>query len=263
MVNAADAPVSTAILPPLMDVLASAHAGAADVARVAGNDAGLAARVLALANSASFGLSRQVVELGQAVSLVGCETVRTIAVAGACDLLDGASGLPGSATHAVATACASRRLSGRAGVGRGEAFAAGLLHDLGEILLWQKDPGTYRSAHAGWTDVQSQLRDERGLFGADHALVARERLIEWRLPGPIVDAVGDHHRPDLHHRDLSTVVAAAEALLALDQPGAGGPLAAVGVDDAEAAELRRLVLDEATELAAVMGVRDAVPGTVD
>ncbi len=211
--RAAEAPVSAATVPLLMQAINDPNTSIARVAEVVGSDAGLAARVLALANSAAFGLSRQVTEIQQAVGLVGSNMAQTLAIAGSCNLLDGTSGLPHAREHAIRMACATRAVAARAGLSRPDAFAAGLLHDLGEILLWREEPDAYALAHADWDSPAEQLRWERGTFGTDHALAAREQLAQWQLPGQVVDAVGDHHRPDPAHVDLSTCVIAAEELL--------------------------------------------------
>jgi HD-like signal output (HDOD) protein len=206
----AEVPISASVLPMLLKALNDPGSSAARVGEVVASDAGLAARVLAVANSAAFGRARQVSEIHDAVALLGGNLVRTLAIAGSSRLLDGASGLPHQRDHAVATACAARLLAVRVGLPEADAFSAGLLHDIGEILLWHQDPLGYSSAYAGWEDLDSQLRGERGQFGADHATAAREQLTEWGLPGTVIDAVGDHHRTDLNHRDLSTLVADAE-----------------------------------------------------
>lgn len=210
--KAAEAPVAAGTVPLVTQAVNDPSSSVALVAEAVASDAGLAARVLALANSAAFGMSRRVTEIDQAVALVGSNLVQTLAVAGACELLDGASGLPHARAHAIQVACGARVLAGRVGLSKGDAFAAGLLHDLGEILLWRRNPAAYAPAHASWTDAQEQLRGERGMFGTDHALAAREQLARWGLPGVIVDAAGDHHRPDLHHKDLSTAVITGEEL---------------------------------------------------
>lgn len=211
--RAAQAPVSSATVTQLVQVIGNPGASVGRVAEVVGGDQGLAVRVLALANSAAFGLSRQVTAVDQAVALVGSNTVQTLAVAGATELLDGSGGLPHARLHALQVACAARTLAARADLNRSDAFAAGLLHDVGEILLWRRDPAAYAAAHATWEDAEAQLRGERAMFGTDHALAAREQLAAWRLPGAIVDAAADHHRPEAPYRDLSTTVVAAEELL--------------------------------------------------
>lgn len=208
----ANAPVSATTVTFLLQTMASSDFSLAEIADVVATDAGLTARVLAVSNSAAFGLSRQVSDIKQAVGLAGTSMVQTLAIAGSTQLLDGRNGLPGMRAHAIEQACAARFLASIAGLNKADAFAAGLLHDIGELLLWQRQPEAYAEAHAGWAGPGEQLPAERGWFGADHTVIARDQLAEWGLPGAVVDAVGDHHRSDLTYPDLSTVLVAAEEL---------------------------------------------------
>ena len=246
----AEVPVSATVVPALLAAVNNPESSAVSVAEVVASDTGLAAGVLATANSAAFGLVRRVVELEMAVTLIGVDLVQALALARSSRLLDGAGGLPHARHHAIETACAARLLAGRAGLPESGAFAAGLLHDVGEILLWQHDAQAYSSARASWADTDAQLRSERGLFGADHATAAREQLNAWGLPGAIVDAVGDHHRPDLAHHDLSTVVAAAEDLVHAYGDRPDRDRLDLGADMLE--HLRGAVAEEAAELETVL-----------
>lgn len=217
--STANAPVSPATVSALLQTMASTDFAIFEVADVVASDSGLTARVLAVSNSAAFGLARQVGDVAQAVSLIGTNMVRTMAIAGSTSLLDSDRGLPGLRAHAIEHACAARFLASISGLSKPDAFAAGLLHDLGELLLWQRDPESYAAAHAAWPDADAQLRAERGTYGTDHATVAREQLAEWGLPGSIVDAVGDHHLPGQTFPNLSTLLVAAEELTDPNCPG--------------------------------------------
>lgn len=245
----ADVPVSATVVPALLAAVNDPRSSAVGVAEVVASDSGLAAGVLAVANSAAFGRVRRVADLDAAVTLIGVDLVQALAVARSSRLLDGAGGLPHARHHAIETACAARLLAGRVGLPEADAFAAGLLHDVGEVLLWQQDPETYSSAHASWPDIGAQLRAERALFGADHATAAREQLSAWRLPGTIVDAVGDHHRPDLAHHDASTIVAAAEDLVHAHGAGSGDDRLRLGADELE--RLRGVLAVEVADLEAM------------
>lgn len=248
-----DAPVSPSTVPVLMQAIADPNMSTSRIADVVSTDSGLAARVLAVANSAAFGLSRQVTQLDHAVSMVGVNLCQTLAIAGSCSLLDGDHGLPGLREHSLTVACSARLLAPIAGVNRADAFSAGLLHDFGEMLLWEDDPERYADAYGRWSGAAEQLFDERSWYGTDHALVAREQLTEWNFPGVVVDAVGDHHRPDLSHRDLSTVVAAAEQL-ADPEVEWSDMFAALGLD-ADGVVAHRADLAEAVE-----EIRRLLPG---
>lgn len=245
----AEVPVSATTVPMLFRALDDPLSSAGGVAEVVACDAGLAATVLAMANSAAFGRTRRVDDIHAAVALVGVDMVQTVAVAGASRLLDGSTGLPHVRQHAIDTACAARLLARAVGLPENQAFAAGLLHDVGEILLWHTAPDAYAAAHSAWEDSAAQLWSERSDFGEDHATAARRQLSEWGLPGTVVDAVGDHHRPDLRHRDLSTVVAAAEHLVDAEDGEVGQDRLHLGAARLE--QLRLDVADQAAEVSAL------------
>lgn len=152
------------------------------------SDSGLAAGVFATANSAAFGRVRRVAELEAAVTLIGVDVVQAFALARSSRLLDAVpAGCPTAGRHhAIETACAARLLAGRVGFPESGAFAAGLLHDVGERLLWQHDARPTPDLLLGPRRLGRHRRpaaQQRGLFGADHATDAREQLTAWGLPG--------------------------------------------------------------------------------
>lgn len=207
------APVSMSTVGDLMSELESPHASALSIGAVVEADAGLTARVLGVANSAQFGLSRKVTDISHAVSLVGMNMVRTLAIAGATSLLDSRSGFPQAREHALAVASCCRIIAGNLGQSRGDAFSAGLLHDIGELMLWQERPNEYPAIWKTFTDGEHQLLVERDLYEIDHAETGAEHLFEWRLPEHIVDAVGDHHDPHATSSLLTVIVAAADEMV--------------------------------------------------
>lgn len=121
--------------------------------------------------------------------------------------------------HAAEVACLTRDFAGRADVCPGEAFAAGLLHDVGELLLLARDPDGYPEllAAAG-TDHERQLRLEKEIYGTDHALLGAYHLLDHKLPHVVADAVADHHDPFADSDTTTLLVAAADELLGGD-PG--------------------------------------------
>lgn len=206
------APVSTTTLPLLMDAIGDPGATAASVAEVVNHDSGLASRVLGLANSAQFGLSRTVTRVDLAIGLIGTTMVQTLAIANAV-VIDRNGTLGDSQRHAVEVAAAARLLAPLVDVRPSDAFAAGLLHDIGELLLLQAKPTEYAELYAGFESHTDQLRTEKAHFGTDHALLGAEHLLEWRVPDVIADAVADHHEPFRDSAPTTLVVAAADELL--------------------------------------------------
>jgi len=245
-------PVSTATLPVLMDAIADGRSTAATVAGVVSHDPGLAARVLALANSSQFGLTRRVTELAQAITIVGTGVVQTLAIANAAALVDTSGIIEGAHEHAARVAIAARLLAPASGVQPDDAFAAGLLHDVGELLLLQDRPTQYAMLHATFEGHASQLRAEKLAFGTDHALVGAEHLLDWRVPDVIADAVADHHDPFRDSAPTTIVVAAADELISAEL-GRHHALDLLEVDVAGADGLRRRVELEARDLTGIVG----------
>lgn len=245
-------PVSTATLPVLMDAIADPRSTARHVAAVVSHDPGLAARVLALANSSQFGLARQVTELSQAITIVGTGVVQTLAIANAAALVDTDGIIAHAHEHAVRVAIAARLMAPAAGVHPDDAFAAGLLHDVGELLLLQDRPTEYAALQATFAGHAHQLRAEKDAFGTDHALVGAEHLLDWRVPDVIADAVADHHDPFPTSAPTTVVVAAADELISAEV-GRHCALDLLEVDVAAADGLRQRVEVEARGLTGLVG----------
>jgi putative nucleotidyltransferase with HDIG domain len=241
-------PVSTATLPLVLDAIADADASAASVAGVVAQDPGLAARVLAVANSAHVGLRRRVHDLEEAVALVGTAMVQTLAIASGAALLDRDGVFADRRDHALRVAIAARLLAPTAGVRPSDAFAGGLLHDIGELLLLQAWPTEYAALHRRAATHIGQLRAEKAAFGTDHALVGAEHLLDWRVPDVIADAVADHHDPFPTSAATTIVVAAADELISAEA-GRTHALDLLELDVAAADGLLHRVEEESGELA--------------
>lgn len=165
-------------------------------------DAVLAARMLRLANSPFYGACGRVSSVGDAVRLLGLRTVASVVVAVSMHSLlarwhEGDSHLfQAYWQHAVATATAARELASAAGVDPDEAFLAGLLHDLGRLVLAVFVPGPARLARAHAMTEDIDPRDAEARFiGRAHDDVGAAVAGHWLLPEPIVAAIGLHHAP--------------------------------------------------------------------
>jgi len=172
------------------------------IAEIAGKDPALTAEILRLAHSPLFGSRRRVATLSQATVILGLHTVQNIAVSlsvyGAfSDLAD----VPGFSLgtfwwHSLASAACSRFLALRAGYeSPEEAFVAGLLHDVGQLVLIRQAPGDYAKAFQAASNGQTLIAAEREIWGYDHAQVGADLLEYWRLQPLLCDAVRFHHHP--------------------------------------------------------------------
>lgn len=190
-------------------------------ARAIEQDATLAARVLRLANSPFYGACGRVSSVGDAVRLLGLRTVASVVVA--VSMRSMLAQWPGDDNqfqaywkHAVATATAARELARNAGAEPDEAFLAGLLHDLGRLVLAVFLPGPVRLIRALSVSEDIDSRDaEVRVIGRSHDDVGAAVARHWLLPEAIVAAIAWHHTP-------SAVV----------EPGAAALAAVVHVADA-------------------------------
>jgi len=164
-------------------------------------DPALTVRVLAVANSPFYGFGGRITSLKQACMILGLPTTRNIVTSlGVMDKLKGGggSGLDIAALwhHSAATGAVAKVLSKSAGIVEGEAFAAGLLHDIGKLVLDIHYGDTYREVVNASRERECSLRDaEQEMLGFDHAVVGARVAAHWKLPDTIVQAIEFHHNP--------------------------------------------------------------------
>lgn len=170
------------------------------------SDLGIASKLLKLVNSAYFSLERKVTDLGQAISMLGLETVRTvILVRGAMEALRALNpgGLDMNALWRHSQGVASGARSIAAGEGQRpavleDAYSLGLLHDIGRVIL-ALDPGVdYRRVmEEAAAPGQTLVGAERLLYRTDHPHVGAQVLNLWGLPQEFCQRIREHHAPSL------------------------------------------------------------------
>ncbi|MEX0140220.1 hypothetical protein D3C87_987590 [compost metagenome] len=215
-------------------------------------DQGLAAKTLRIANSSFYGMQSKVTSIPQAVSVLGFHSIRTVvtacALTGSFAPVSGGFDFQAFWRHSLATAVAARLLAPHLRVNPETAFTAGLLHDLGTLVLVTRFPAehalvrSYRQAH------DCQMADaELAVIGIDHAQVGSALAAYWKFPEAIQQAVADHHAIDrLEAGGLPLAVHLANAVaLALDLAGVDDAL----VPPLSPAGWRSIALDEQAWLA--------------
>jgi putative nucleotidyltransferase with HDIG domain len=209
----------------VLKIVANPMAGAADVARVVETDPALAARVMRLANSPYYGAPRRVGSTRQAIVMLGFDTVRGLAVSAACSLLDGRAevGPDGFWRHAVTTACTASVIARKVGISPSDAFSAGLLHDIGAVLLYRRDEDAFNEAmHSA--SMSQIVAAEIASFGCTHADEGAAALDAWGFPAPFVEAVAFHqHGVEEPQHALGRVLRVAEAVALDHAPMPGYP----------------------------------------
>jgi HD-like signal output (HDOD) protein len=236
------------------------------LAGIVEKDLGVASRVLKFVNSAYFGFSRKIGNIEEAIVCIGLNALRHLVLstevfgAFASDVADYAP--EPLEEHALLTARIAQRIVSDPKQGE-LAFAAGLLHDAGKLVLVSRLADRCREASALARREGKPLHEaERELIGADHAEIGAYLLGLWGLPAAIIDAVVSHHLPlpaEPRAGDLAVQVNVAhilahEALAGRHQP-AGADGGAQALADGllqpvwqHVAEWRRLATDEAQRL---------------
>jgi len=201
-----------------------------DLAALIARDQSLTARLLRLANSAFFALRSRVTSIQQAVTLLGFTRVRDLGLGltvwTAFDAKDPAGRRYRRRMwgHTATVAAVAKMLAERTGTDGGAAFAAGLLHDVGKLILGLRLGASYwalldEAAEQGETAAAV----ESEAFGCHHATVGGWLLQLWQLPPALVDPVAYHHEPlqPEFGMDVAAVVAVADRMVNATDPASG------------------------------------------
>lgn len=203
-------------------VLDREDATSVDVAHVIERDPALTARLLRAANSAAFSRGGdRISNVNAAVQRIGVGQVRTLClVLAVVQAFGKGEGLSHDALweHSAAVGAVARRLwtAGGQSTGLEDLYVAGLLHDVGLLVIDQFFPADFAAVQTARGEMDLPLwQQEEDSLGMDHGDVGGLLLGSWGLPPLIVDAVTYHHREDEAPAASARVcltVAAAEAV---------------------------------------------------
>lgn len=202
-----------------------------EVTEALGREPGIASKVLQLANSAFFGPAQHVASLHVAAPLLGLSALRHLASNvqkfEPPQIRGGAPGI-----HPIAFERHGATVAGIAASlvpdapWRDDAYAAGLLHDVGVLVLAARMPADFAAIQARVDAGEPRSIVERELLGTDHGEIAGYLLGLWGLPDSIVDAVAAHTRfradeaGELDELDVNSALGVASVLARewLDEP---------------------------------------------
>jgi len=205
-------PTFPAVASRLIEEVARPDATSEEIGRILALDPALTARTLRLANSDFYGFPRKVGSVELAVLVLGPATIRDLVLTASVVQALGAPGssIEGLLSHSMAAGIAARALAERAKYRlTGDAYAAGLLHDVGKVVLRESDPPRFEMALDRCRRQRiGTFEAERALFGSDHAEVGGWLADRWGLPSDIVEAIACHHRPEAAalNRTLASLV---------------------------------------------------------
>lgn len=195
-------PVMPAVALEVLDSMAGADTDIKSLARRITQDQAIAARVLRVANSPFYGLQMRVSTIHDAIVVLGFSAVRSLVLAAAIVTSLPAGRCPGFSQdrfwrHVLGTAVAAQALAKPLKRPAEPLFIAGLLHDIGRLVMVALYPEHYTAVIDQAREQDCCLRDvEQAVFGYDHAAVGAALAGRWNFPADIVDALAWHHAPE-------------------------------------------------------------------
>ncbi len=196
---------------------------AMDLAQVLSTDQALTAKLIRISNSAYYGFARRVSTVREAVVMLGFKQVRQVAVG--ASLITSWNGPSADNDpfnldlfwgHSVAVAVAGETIAKKTRLARPEdAFTAGILHDIGRLVLRRTMPTEFAQA-VGMAQTSGVPLHEAEMLtmGYAHDDVGRALGEKWKFPAHLVEAVRCHHDDRLNPQNdgLSGIVAQADRL---------------------------------------------------
>ncbi len=180
----------------LIQITDDDRSNAEDVQQVLSGDQALAGKILKLVNSSFYGMSGEIATISRAVVVLGFAAIRNLATGLGVAGIMAQSGKGAHQglfwSHAITTASAAQVLATHTGYeDPEEAFIAGLLHDIGHLILATVKPDLFAETMDGKSgDI---LAREQNLLGATHTKVGQKVMRHWRLPEKLGRAIRFHH----------------------------------------------------------------------
>ena len=187
----------------VVNELASADASIERIAEIVSQDPAMTAKMLQIVNSAMFGLARKISNPIEVVQFLGTGTVRSLVLSvhvfSSFDRPPKGFSIEEFWRHALQTAALARyicRSSGAEDAVAEDAYIAGMLHDVGKLMLASSRPAEFVEAQRLAAERRVPVHEiETQMFGANHAGIGAYLLGLWGLPVSIVEAVAFHHAP--------------------------------------------------------------------
>jgi|CXWL01.1.fsa_nt_gi HD-like signal output (HDOD) protein len=190
--ESAKLPVMSEVAHALIRTLNDPDATAAEVKAIISKDPALTANLLRMANSAQFGLSRQVLSLDHAITLLGMSRIRSLALSTSIKTaFPQVPGLDRATFWKFSMACAgyAQWLAGAANLDSQQAWLTGMMLRLGELLIGQRAPDKLVQIEASPNQADVRWEREQRLLGFDEAQVTAVLARHWNFPEVIVNGL--------------------------------------------------------------------------
>ncbi len=228
----ADLPSLPAVVMELLNSIDQEDIDISVLAKKVSHDQALTAKTLRLANSSLYGLQVKVTTIQQAITYLGFQTTRNLITAAAVTGCFPEGRCPGFDDkafwrHSIATAACAKVLARQIRFNQDYAFTAGLLHDIGRLVLVTSFPERFGEAiaHRAAHDC-SMLQAERAVLGVDHVDAGLALAEHWNFSDTMRLAIAGHHDPEAPGAGfLASIIHVADAVVyALDLAGGADDL---------------------------------------
>lgn len=219
-----DLPSLPAVVMELLSAIDQDDVDISVLAKKVSHDQALTAKTLRLANSSLYGLQVKVTTIQQAITFLGFQTTRNLITAAAMTGCFPEGLCPGFSDkafwrHSIASAACCKVLARRLRFNQDYAFTAGLLHDIGRLVLVASFPAQYQEVME-WRSLHDShvLEAEQAVLGVDHVQAGTALAEHWHFSDTMKMAIANHHDPDAPGAGLlAAIVHVANAIVhALD-----------------------------------------------
>lgn len=196
----------------LTALLNDPKSGIDDISNVIHHDPALTTRLLKIVNSPYYGFPSQINTISRAITIVGTRELTHLVLA--TSVIRAFQGIPADLIdmntfwrHSLATAITAKYLAESLHFAQSEQyFIAGLLHNIGSLVLLQSMPELAREAiNSAKFGHEVLYEAENRLLGFNHGEVGQALLEIWRLPPSLAQVVRYHHQPSLASQDQTVV----------------------------------------------------------
>jgi putative nucleotidyltransferase with HDIG domain len=194
---AGDLPAMPVVATKVMQLIEDEQVTAAELAKIVASDPAVAARIMKISNSPLYGCQRQNQTLPGAIMLMGFNTLKSLVVVAYLKDVFKPVGLVEKMLweHALGAGLAARIIaSDIRSINPEEAFLAGLLHDIGKLIMYNHDRDKFQMViERNYNDGVNFEEAEIGIFPYSHADLGGCVLKKWNFPDVLVNAVTEHH----------------------------------------------------------------------
>ncbi|HDS30816.1 MAG TPA: HDOD domain-containing protein [Firmicutes bacterium] len=200
------------------EVVNDPSTSASDLETVISRDQAIAAKILRLVNSAFYGLPGRVDTLSRAIPLLGFSTVRNLVMSLSIFNISSVADFDMKMfwRHSFASSTATKAIALTDGIPDAESQSlAGLLHDMGKIVLFQHFVKEYQAVFKLMEQRKlSFIQAEKTLYATNHAEVGEALAMQWGFPPNISAAIAHHHNPENagDFADFASVCASANVI---------------------------------------------------